>query len=118
MNVPSITVEETKEILEKDKDVILLDVRTAGENTMSKIANSILKPLNEIQGDTSDLDKNKKILIYCATGSRSQIACNILQNEGFENCFDVSGGISAWQRAGFEIEKGENINPFAQMFGL
>ena len=119
MNVPSVSVEECKEILNKEaEDVILLDVRTLGENAMNKITGSILIPLNELQNRTDELDKDKMILIYCATGSRSQIACNILQNAGFEKSFDVKDGISSWQRAGFETERGEGTNPFSQLFGF
>lgn len=120
MDVPSVSVEECKELLEEsDNNVILLDVRTDGENAMSKIENSVLVPLGELQSRTNELDKDKKILIYCATGSRSQVACNILQTEGFEDCFDVRDGINAWQRAGFPVEHGEGVdNPFARMFGF
>lgn len=119
MNVPTVSVEECRELLDKNNEgVALLDVRTPGENAMIKIANSILMPLNELQSRANELDKTKKILIYCATGSRSQIACNILQGAGFEDCFDVRDGISAWQRAGFEVERGEVNNPFSQLFGF
>jgi rhodanese-related sulfurtransferase len=119
MNVPNVSVEECKEILDENENVILLDVRTPGENAMSKIANTILIPLNELQSRTDELDKDKKILIYCATGNRSQIACHILQQAGFGDCFDVRGGISTWQRAGFDVEHGEISNsPFARMFGF
>ncbi len=119
MNVPSVSVEECKELLDKnDENAVLLDVRTSGENVMTKIENSVLIPLGELQSRVNELDKNKKILIYCATGSRSQIACNILQGAGFLDCFDVRDGINAWQRAGFEIERGEVNNPFAQLFGF
>ena len=119
MNVPSVSVEEANQILKENKDnVILLDVRTPGENAMSKIADTTLIPLNELQSRVDELDKNKKILIYCATGNRSQIACHILQQAGFENCFDVRGGISAWSRAGFDIERGEGGNSFAHLFNF
>lgn len=120
MNAPSVSIQECKELLdESDNNVILLDVRTGGENAMSKIENSVLIPLSELQSRTNELDKDKKILIYCATGNRSQVACNILQGAGFEDCFDVRDGISAWQRAGFPVEHGEGADkPFARMFGF
>jgi rhodanese-related sulfurtransferase len=119
MNVPTVSVEECKKKLDNaGEDVILLDVRTSGEYAMTKIADSILIPLNELQSRMKELDKNKIILIYCATGNRSQIACNILQNAGYKKSFDVAGGLSKWQNFGFEIQKGECGNPFAQFFGL
>ncbi len=118
MGIVSISVEECKEFLREKKDVILLDVRTQNEHSMNKIPSSILIPLNELQNHISELSKDDKILIYCATGNRSQIACNILQSFGFENCFNVDGGIDAWQKAGFETEKNEENNILTNLLGF
>ena len=120
MNVPSVSIQELKESINKDSElVVLLDVRTVGENASAKIADTVLIPLNELAGRVDELDKEKKIFIYCATGNRSQMACHILQQAGFESCFDVRGGIHAWQREGYDVEQGENKkSPFAGLFGF
>jgi len=120
MSIPSISIHDVKECIDKDAEsIVLLDVRTVGENASTKISDSVLIPLNELQGRVDELDRAKKIFIYCATGNRSQVACHILQQAGFENYLNVQGGIHAWQREGYDIVQNENKeNSFATLFGF
>lgn len=83
----------------------VIDVRTKGENDSEKIAGTTLTPLNELQNKDLDFNKNDSLYIYCATGNRSQVACHLLKAQGFENCYNVDGGIAEWKKQGFETEK-------------
>ncbi|MDX2133870.1 MAG: rhodanese-like domain-containing protein [Saprospiraceae bacterium] len=51
------------------------------------------------------LDKNKPVYVYCAVGGRSASAAGYLLQQGFTKVYDLSGGISAWQRAGKKVVK-------------
>lgn len=85
----------------------VIDVRTKGENESEKIKDTTLIPLNSLQSIDLDFNKNETLYIYCATGNRSQVACHLLKAQGFENCYNVEGGIAEWKRQGFETEKSE-----------
>lgn len=76
---------------------ILLDVRTAAERRMQSIQSSLHIPLQEIPARMKELEKfrNREIICYCATGSRSVSAAIQLKKAGF-TAGNLSGGISAW----------------------
>ncbi|MGC8830127.1 MAG: rhodanese-like domain-containing protein [Verrucomicrobiia bacterium] len=104
-NIVNLTVEEFESLL-KEKDVVVLDVRTEKEFSQSHIKNAI--NIDYLKSDfatrISQLDKNKKYLVYCATGGRSAAACNEMEKLDFKNCFNLKGGFSAWKRSGRPAE--------------
>ncbi|MEY8212306.1 MAG: rhodanese-like domain-containing protein, partial [Gammaproteobacteria bacterium] len=51
------------------------------------------------------LDKSKKILTYCRTGSRSNRIAELLCRNQFQNVYCLKGGFDAWQKAGLPITK-------------
>ena len=98
-----ITADEAKEMLDKNPNAILLDVRTEAEYTARRIVGAILLTYNEIETKAADVlpDKDALILIYCRIGRRSEIASNKLISLGYTNVYDF-GGINSWR---FDTEK-------------
>ena len=79
------------EKLIKEKDVILLDVRTKEEYERGHIKNYINIPLDDLRCNLSSLDKTKKIYVMCQSALRSYLACRILANLGYD-CANLAGG--------------------------
>lgn len=98
-----ITPQEAKKIIDSDKDIILLDVRTPEEYNEKHIPGSVLIPVDDIRQKAEGIlkDKNAKILIYCRSGRRSAIAAEELAAMGYGNLYDF-GGIIDWP---YETEK-------------
>lgn len=98
-----ISMAEAKEMMQKEKDYILLDVRTDVEYNEGHIPGAICVP-NETIGD-SDItklpDKDQLILVYCRSGNRSKQAAGKLAKMGYTNIVEF-GGIMDWDG---EIEK-------------
>ena len=46
--------------------------------------------------DLEELDKNKNYYVYCRSGNRSAQACAIMNQLGFKNAYNLSGGILEW----------------------
>ncbi|PKM70216.1 MAG: rhodanese-like domain-containing protein [Firmicutes bacterium HGW-Firmicutes-19] len=92
-----ITAKQGREMLQSDSSVILLDVRTIGENKEIRIPGSLLIPLDTLKAQAASLltDKDAKIIIYCRSGNRSKDAADILIGLGYRNIFDM-GGIIDW----------------------
>ena len=99
-NIKSLDVHELKKLKdekEEGKDFFLLDVRTREEKKYSDIGGSLL-PLQEIEKSYHELEgkEGKAIVVYCHHGVRSFHACVFLQEKGFNNLFNLEGGIDAW----------------------
>jgi rhodanese-related sulfurtransferase len=84
----------------KQGGAVLLDVRTNAERSNSHIKGSLHIPLQELGRRTDNLQKHreKEIICYCQTGSRSLVAAARLMKQGFKVA-DMTGGISEWNFA-------------------
>ncbi len=95
----TITPEEVKERLEAGENLYLVDVRQPEENAEFNIG-GILLPLAKIQGmQTEEIDnlKNEEVICYCRSGNRSGTAVLFLEQTGFANVKNLSGGMLAWR---------------------
>lgn len=84
-------------------NLTILDVRTQSEYDEGHLENSILIPVTELESriDELSLFKHTEIIVYCRTGSRSATASEILDSNNFTRVFNVLGGITAWESAGY-----------------
>ena len=90
---------EWTEQLNADDNAVILDVRTEAEVAEKKIPNSINIDIYKGQGfvyQVEELDKSKNYYVYCRSGARSEKACNIMNQLGFDNAYNLLGGILEW----------------------
>lgn len=99
--VESISSLELKEII--NSKISLIDVRRKSERNKGYLKLSQNIPLNNIDLNIKDLDKNINHYVHCAGGYRSMIACSILKRFGFNSLCDVKGGFSEIRKTGLEI---------------
>ena len=83
----------------KEKKIVCVDVRTEGEHDAVRIPNTRNIPIDQLKNHIAELKKYGEVYVYCASGNRSQIACEILEKYGLENYYDVEGGLNAWKTA-------------------
>lgn len=102
--IEQINVAEARPAVEAN-DVQFIDVRTIGEYAGGHAVNAANFPLDLLQQELVKLDKGKPVYVICQTGRRSQKGSEILQKAGFEKIYNISGGTSAWEGAGFPMEK-------------
>jgi len=102
VTIGSINAEEFRQKMESG-DYILLDIRTEMEYQQERIADvqNINIASRDFEEKLNELDKDKKYLIYCFSGSRTQMALGIMQSLGFREVYDLSGGIQVWNMSGF-----------------
>ncbi|MCC7017630.1 MAG: rhodanese-like domain-containing protein [Rhodospirillales bacterium] len=86
-------------------EAVLIDVREAPESQRAHIAGAMLVPLSAFDPRRIP-QEGVKVVLHCAVGARSASACAYLQGQGFENLYNLSGGIQAWAAAGLPIEFG------------
>lgn len=104
--VPQISVGELKELIESRPDLQVLDVRRPGEYESGHAPRAATAPLSNLNESLPSLklDPTKMTAVICAGGYRSSAATSIMQLQGFTNLLNVTGGTSAWIKAGYEVE--------------
>ena len=100
-----ITSRDAKSLLERNKTVFLLDVRTPQEYSQARLSGSVLIPISELERRIDEIPKDKAILVYCAVGSRSRSAAAFLSKHGYKQVFNMNDGIVGWYRNGFPVQR-------------
>jgi rhodanese-related sulfurtransferase len=103
--VPEIEVDALKVALASDSPPLLLDVREPFEWRQARIPGAVHIPRSEVPQRMGTLPKDREIVVFCAHGSRSYGVAVYLCDEGYR-ASNLSGGISAWSRAGGAVEMG------------
>jgi DMSO/TMAO reductase YedYZ molybdopterin-dependent catalytic subunit/glyoxylase-like metal-dependent hydrolase (beta-lactamase superfamily II) len=95
-----LTATQLAELGELAAPVQLVDVRSPGETAGGTIVGALEIPFAAITDSLGTLDAAAPIVVYCASGYRSQIAASVLRAAGFADVSDLLGGYSAWEAAG------------------
>lgn len=88
-------------------ETVCIDVREDKELGGGFIQNARHIPMTQFSSRIGELEKfkNKPVLVYCRSGSRSGHACNMLTKNGFEDVSNLSGGILAWESANLPVSR-------------
>jgi rhodanese-related sulfurtransferase len=130
MGVQNINPEQAKQILESDSEAVYIDVRTEGEFANGHVPKAVnipvvwpdpmtrqMKPNPDfVEVVSAHFPKNKRIIVGCQAGGRSQMAAQLLGQEGFEDVSNMQGGFggardpmgrvvaAGWSQLGFPVE--------------
>jgi thioredoxin len=102
----SLTADEFEKAIAKDS-IQILDVRTPGEYAGGHIKNTLLANWNdtkEFERRIAFVDKKKPVYVYCLAGGRSAAAAEKLKSLGYENVYDLKGGMNAWKAGNKPVE--------------
>ena len=93
--------------LSNRENAIFLDIRDDGEYGGGHIPEAIHIPIRQLPDRIGELNKHKDcpVIAYCRSGNRSNGAGSILKKHGFENVYNLSGGIAAWQKASLPLSR-------------
>ena len=104
-SINEITVGKLRERLHGSGGITVLDVRQDDEWLAGHIPNAIHIENGRLAGDDLNLPKDRPIAVHCAHGFRAMAGISTLMRRGYTNVIQVKGGFSAWEEAGFEIER-------------
>jgi len=102
--VEQVSVEEVSELTKTEKYLQFVDVRRAAEHNAGHAVRSLNIPLDKLAADFEKIDPNKPTYVICQGGYRSSIGTSVLENAGFKQVYNVTGGTAAWIAAGLETE--------------
>ncbi len=86
---------ELKNMMDSEEDFQLIDVREEYEVDIASIGGQLI-PMGEVLEHLDKIAKDKKVIVYCRSGSRSGIIVQALSQNGFNNVYNLKGGIAAW----------------------
>ena len=89
------------------KDATVIDVRSAADFAAGHIVNAVNIPMNGFKNQMAVLGKykGKPIIVNCRSGGQSGAACEHLRKQGFEEVYNLKGGILAWQAANLPLSR-------------
>ena len=96
---------EAKTVIDKAKNVFILDVRSPQERSQGYIPGSQLIPIEIIERRLAEIPKNRPIVVYCAVGSRSRAVAQGLSRLGYAEVYNMRDGIMGWYRNGYPIQR-------------
>ena len=99
-STPPVPVEELRDRL--DRDVRVLDVRERDEFEAGHIPGARHMNFKHLPGELRALpfETDETLVVVCAGGLRSALACSVLRRAGYHDARNVDGGMDAWSRAG------------------
>ena len=100
-HVPHISVQGLKRALERKEDLVVLDVRSQGEWDEAHIEGAVHIHTPDVRTRYGEMAREEPVAVLCNTAHRSSTAASILRQRGFTNLSVVTGGMSAWQAAGY-----------------
>src|SRR5260370_41369412 len=116
--VPEWTPAQANEALsrpgkEKQDEIVLVDVREKNEWDEGYIPGALHVPRGflELRIEEGVPDKSKKVLLYCAGGTRSMYAGLTLKQMGYEDVVSMSGGFGQWKNSGLPFKKPRTLSP-------
>lgn len=97
MNIKEISPLEMKEWMDQGKEFQLIDVREAHEVDIVSIGGTHI-PMAEIPNRTDEVRRDIPVIIHCRSGVRSAAICSFLGSSGFEQVYNLKGGVLAYAR--------------------
>ncbi len=104
MFVKEINSNELSQWLKEETPILLVDVRSPQEMAQASIPSGKPLPLSLLPLRVNEIPANKKVVFYCRSGARSAQACMFMTQQGYDNVYNLQGGIISWVRNGLSVE--------------
>jgi len=102
MNVKEIDAHElAKWVSAATQGFRVIDVRQMEEIAHGTVPKAEALPLGTLPSKVHELSRDEKLVMVCRSGARSAQACMFLQQQGFSNVYNLSGGMMGWVQSGF-----------------
>ncbi len=113
--VNHVSADELLEMRQSRDDLLIVDVREESEFAAGHIPGARLIPRGTLEGAADPAypkrdpelckARQRPIVVYCATGGRSAMAADTLQQMGFEEVYNLAGGFENWAAEDLPVEE-------------
>lgn len=102
--VRQLSIEAFQKAITGTQKMVLVDVRAPSEYAAYHIKGALNIPFAELRTRYTELDPTAPTIVICNTGHRSSLAVSILKQHGFTEVFNVAGGMTGYNAAGYGLE--------------
>jgi rhodanese-related sulfurtransferase len=103
--IEEVTPEQVHDMQARGERVVYLDVRESNEWNLGRLPHAVHLPRGNLETKVESIvDREQKVVIYCARGNRSALAALTMTQMGYENVASMSRGFVGWADIGGEIE--------------
>jgi rhodanese-related sulfurtransferase len=104
--IEEVTPEQVREMQTRGENAVYLDVREPNEWNLGRLPGAVHLPRGNLESKVEALiDRNQKVVIYCARGNRSALAALTLKQMGYENAVSMARGFMGWADINGDIEE-------------
>lgn len=102
-SIKELDVQTLKSYLDDKRKIRLLDVRSMEEMAAGMLPNAEKLPLHTLPLRINELNREDVCVLYCRSGARSAQGVGFLMAQGFDEVYNLRGGIMAWARMGLPL---------------
>ena len=102
-SIKELDVQTLKSYIDDKRKIRLLDVRSMEEMAAGMLPNAEKLPLHTLPLRINELNREDVCVLYCRSGARSAQGVGFLMAQGFDEVYNLRGGIMAWARMGLPL---------------
>ena len=103
--IEEVTPEQVRDMQARHERAVFLDVREPNEWNLGRLPHAVHLPRGNLESKVEAiLDRDQKIVVYCARGNRSALAALTMKQMGYENVSSMARGFMGWADINGEIE--------------
>jgi rhodanese-related sulfurtransferase len=103
--ITEVTPEQVMGMQDRGERIVLLDCRDLPEVNLGRIPNAVHVSRGNIETRIEAIiPRDAHVIIYCASGNRSALVADTMQQMGYDNVASMAGGINRWAEIGGDIE--------------
>ncbi|MGQ0767532.1 MAG: rhodanese-like domain-containing protein [Gemmatimonadota bacterium] len=102
--IREVSATETMKVIAADPSTVVIDCREPNECNLGTIPGAVVIPRGTLEsGVDARVPRDARVIIYCASGNRSALAADTMQQMGYNNVASMSGGFRGWVESGGEV---------------
>ncbi|MFN2636761.1 MAG: rhodanese-like domain-containing protein [Gemmatimonadaceae bacterium] len=103
--IEELSPERVREMQSSNESAVYLDVREPNEWNLGRIPHAVHLPRGNLETKVEALiDRNQRVVVYCARGNRSALAALTMKQMGYANVASMARGFQGWAEIGGEVE--------------
>jgi len=103
MNIKELEAHQLADMLSQNTDIQVVDIRQPAEVSSGTVPGAEVMPMHTIPLRIEEIKQDKPVVLVCRSGARSAQACMFLLQNGFENVFNLRGGMMGWAGSGQQV---------------